>query len=505
VSGRRRQGKTYLLQALIEAAGGLYFGATEATEAESLRLFAGALARYGRLAAPPRLASWDDAVSYLFAGGWGEPRMIVIDEFPYLTASAPALPSILQREIDRGVAARSDIKVLLCGSAMSVMGGLLGGRAPLRGRSSLEVVVRPFPYRDSARFWDISDPKLAILHGAVVGGTPAYRRFVHDDSPAGLGDFDQWVIRTVLDPGTPLFREARYLLEEEAGIRDTALYHSTLAAVAEGNHTRGRIANYVGRKAADIGHHLNVLEDSGLLRREPDVFRSGRSCYRMAEPLITFYQVVMRPQWGLLESGRGGGVWADARPRFLAQVAGPHFEQLCREYALTASATTFGGIPGEVGAGVVSDPARRGAIEVDVVVLGPAIPGEPRRVLSLGEAKFGDVMGARHVQRLRRAQEILAGRGYDTRDTVLACYGGAGFDPGLGLAPPDGRIELIGPDELYADPADLSWLRPLGSALEVIVHRRVRFPHFGSWCAIHEGVCSYNGQRVPVAGLRVRA
>jgi hypothetical protein len=184
----------------------------------------------------------------------------------------------------------------------------------------------------------------------VVGGTPAYRRFVHDDSPAGLADFDQWVIRTVLDPGTPLFREARYLLEEEAGIRDTALYHSTLAAVAAGNHTRGGIANYVGRKAADIGHHLNVLEDSGLLRREPDVFRSGRSCYRVAEPLITFYQVVMRPQWGLLESGRGGGVWADARPRFLAQVAGPHFEQLCREYALTASVTTFGGIPGEVGA-----------------------------------------------------------------------------------------------------------------------------------------------------------
>ena len=37
VSGRRRQGKSYLLEALCSATGGFYFVATEATEAESLR------------------------------------------------------------------------------------------------------------------------------------------------------------------------------------------------------------------------------------------------------------------------------------------------------------------------------------------------------------------------------------------------------------------------------------------------------------------------------------
>jgi AAA+ ATPase superfamily predicted ATPase len=150
VSGRRRQGKTYLLQALIEAAGGLYFGATEATAADSLRQFADVIAGYARLGAPPRLASWDDAIRFLFASQWGEPRMIVFDEFPYLVAAAPELPSVLQREIDGSVIAGQDLKLLLCGSAMSVMGGMLGGTAPLRGRASLELVVRPFPYRSGA-------------------------------------------------------------------------------------------------------------------------------------------------------------------------------------------------------------------------------------------------------------------------------------------------------------------------------------------------------------------
>ena len=43
VSGRRRQGKTFLLRALCEAAGGFYFAADEATDGESLHQIGAAL------------------------------------------------------------------------------------------------------------------------------------------------------------------------------------------------------------------------------------------------------------------------------------------------------------------------------------------------------------------------------------------------------------------------------------------------------------------------------
>ncbi|HEX7745024.1 MAG TPA: ATP-binding protein [Micromonosporaceae bacterium] len=427
VSGRRRQGKTFLLEALARETGGLYFGATQATETEALRLFAQAVSAWVDAAVPLHFPSWDDAVTYLFSLR-NRPGPVVIDEFPYLSSVSPSLPSIVQREIDRAVSGGGDVRVLLCGSAMSVMGGLLAGSAPLRGRASLELVVRPFPYLLAARFWGIRDPRLAVCHHAVVGGTPAYRRFVADDAPGDVADFDDWVLRAVLDPATPLFREARYLLDEQAAVRDTALYHSVLAAVATGNNTRGGIASYIGRKAGDIGHHLNVLEDSGLLRRDPDVFRSGRSVYRIAEPLITFYQAIMRPQWGLLESGRAALVWGDSKARFASKVVGPHFEQLCRESVLAQPSDVFGGLPGDVGAGVVADPARKSQIEVDVAVFAPAVPGEPRRLLALGEAKWGEPIGVRHLERLRRARDLLAARGYDTRDAKLAGYSGVGFD-----------------------------------------------------------------------------
>ncbi len=426
VSGRRRQGKSFLLEALTTATDGLYFPAVEATETVSLRAFTNALLRQGVPLSRP-LQDWDDAIRLLFSAVTGEPRVVVIDEFPFLVKANPSLPSIIQRELGPGGAGqRSAARLLLCGSAMSVMGQLLAGQAPLRGRASLELLVRPFGYRDAARFWNADDPELAVLLHAVVGGTPAYRReFVAFDAPDGRDDFDAWVLRTVLNRQSPLFREARYLLAEETEIRDPGLYHSVLAAIASGNQTNGGIANYVGRKSADITHPLNVLEDAALITREPDLFRGGKWLYRVSEPLITFYEVVMRPEWFRLEGGFADRVWRDQRPDFLRRVIGPHFESLCRAFVPLADGLVNGPI-GEVGAGVVNDPEKRTQIQVDVAVLAPPESNGRRRLLSLGEVKWGEVMTPFHAERLARARDLLAAN-FDVTDCALACYSAAGF------------------------------------------------------------------------------
>jgi AAA+ ATPase superfamily predicted ATPase len=452
VSGRRRQGKSFLLQALAEATHGMYFAATEATEAESLRLFTEALTRYTREVVEIPFRDWNDAISYMLRCFRNRPAPLIIDEFPFLARVSPALPSIIQRELGPGGSGGESLaRLILCGSAMSVMGGLLSGQAPLRGRAGLELVIHPFRYRDAAEFWGITDPRLAALVHAVVGGTPAYRyEFTQGDVPENLEDFDAWVVRTVLNPQTPLFREARYLLAEEPDIRDPALYHSVLAAIASGNSTNGGIASYVGRKSDQITHPLNVLEDCALVAREPDLFRSGRARYRIVEPLITFYEAIMRRRWPELEIHRAETVWKAVRQTFLAQVVGPHFDSLCRDFALDAEDAVFGEFPAEIGSGVVPDPANRTQIEVDVVALAAQEPGCPRRILSLGEAKWGEVMGRHHLERLARARDLLERKGYDTRDTVLACYGAAGFSEELrASAGDDSRVRLIGLDRLY--------------------------------------------------------
>ena len=441
IAGRRRQGKTFLLQALCQQAGGFYFSALEATEAESLRSIGAAVGAHRGSAVPVRPADWGEAIDALLDLGRDAPTAVVIDEFPYLARSSPSLPSVIQAAFAprREQRRRSQVRLLLCGSAMSFMGRLLAGSAPLRGRAGLELVVHPFDHERTAEFW--------------VGGTPAYRReFVRNDVPNGPDDFDDWVVRTVLNPQSPLFREARYLLAEETAVRDPSLYHSVLAAVAEGNVTRGGIANYLGRKAPDITHPLTVLEDSGLLARDADVFRDNRSTYRIAEPLITFYHAVMRPVWAQLERpGAAGRVWKSSKRRFDSNVLGPRFERICRAWTLhDAPGDLFGGATvANVGRGIVYDARERTTHEIDVAVVGVEGRGRPP-LLAFGEVKWNEVMGLDHLRRLRHALSLIeAGARYDTSETKLLCFSGAGFSPALLEASTAGDVILVSAADLF--------------------------------------------------------
>jgi hypothetical protein len=293
-----------------------------------------------------------------------------------------------------------------------------------------------------------------VLTNAIVGGTPAYRKeFAQDDAPADADDFDPWVCRTVLNPGRPLFREARYILAEEPDMHDTALYHAVLAAVAEGNTTRGGIAGYLERKSTDLAHPLGVLHDAGLITHETEAFKKNRSAYRIAEPLLTFYHAIMRPAWGDLERpGRAPQVWQRSQHAFHSNVAGPHFEQMCRQWARWhAGPQTDGGtFPVRVASGTVSDPDARKTAEVDVAAFGRS-DGNQETLLAIGEAKWHERMNAGHLTRLEHIRDLLRAKGQSGSGTArLLLFSGAGFSDALvNRAATDPSIQLIGLNRLY--------------------------------------------------------
>ena len=103
----------------------------------------------------------------------------------------------------------------------------------------------------------------------------------------------------------------------------------------------------------------------------------------------------MRPVWDQLERpGSATRVWQASRRRFVSNVLGPHFEQVCRDWALHhADPELLGGLPARVGHGVVHDPKARTGHEVDVAVIGIADGAKPP-LLAIGEAKWNDTMGS---------------------------------------------------------------------------------------------------------------
>lgn len=453
VSGRLRQGKTYLLEALTGALGGFYFGAQQGTQAESLSHLAAGLARYTNAPSPPHWHGWEDATDALLALGDRRPTPIVLDEFPDLVRQSPSLPSILHsayRRHDGGHPGQA--RLLLTGSSLPLMHRLFSTASPLHELSDLHLTLRPFDHRRAAHFWGIDDPFLALLVHAVVGGTPAYRHeYVQADTPTGREDFDAWVCRTVLNPGKPVYREAYNLVQEEIDQKDRALCHSALAAVATGCSTQGQVADCLGAPLTDTARCLGLLREHGLLYSEPDAFRPSLIRLRVAEPLLTFEHAVVRPHRSALAQQDSVAVWKHVRPEFDSLVARSHFAQICRDWALHfAGPDTLGAPPRSAAHGSVADSAHPGGKELaaEVVVRGH---GGVRNgsLLSVGLARWDEVMDLAHLERLRGLLDILADRGEDTTRTRPACYSGAGFSPALRAAEAQGEVVLVDLDRLY--------------------------------------------------------
>ena len=389
--------------------------------------------------------------------GGDRPSLVVLDEFPYLAAASPQLPSIIQAAYGPRADERrsSSARLVLCGSAKAVMGGLLAGTAPLRGRASLEMVVAPFDYRTAAAFCGVLDaPALAVLLFSVIGGTPAYaREFVAFDLPSNPDDFDEWTVRTVLNPSMPLLREGRYLLAEDVTLdrtRGSGLYHSVLAAIAAGRHTHGAIAGYVERQRSDCTHPLAVLEDTGFVERRNDLLRTGRPTYHIAEPYLRFHHAIVRPNWSRLERpGGAGAVWADVDTTMRSAVVGPAFEDIGREWVMShASPDTLGGVVADVGRTVVADRAGRARYEVDIVGLGQQVDGAARPLRVLGECKYGRELDVDDLHRLRHIRDVLASR-LDVGDTRLLLVSGGGFSAALRAAARDPAVVLVDVERLY--------------------------------------------------------
>jgi hypothetical protein len=443
VYGRRRQGKSYLLRRLADGVSGLYHLATEQAEAVSLRRFGESLATWTGLSAGAfGFGDWEQALrtaTEVLAArprrATATPALLVLDEFPYLVKETPGLPSIVQFLYDTlGPSAGPEavpLRLILCGSAISVMSDLLSGTRALRGRAALELRVRPFSYRDARKYWQIGNVAAAFAHHAVIGGTPGYRELVPDprvpEHPARL---DGWLARNVLRPSMPLFDEARRVVHEDPRIRDTAAYSSVLAAVAAGESSPTKIGGTLGRPATSLAHQLTTLAEAGFIERRHDLLLDRRPVVTVADPMVRFHQLVIEPYLAALEAGRAREVWAEAQHTVESKILGPHFEALAAEWVASYATAEAGLAVGPVGQTVIACREHKAGHEIDVLALArgarPRTPGAP--VAFIGEAKHRDRRpGLTELRRLEHLRDLLTAAGHDATGAVLGLFSSAGF------------------------------------------------------------------------------
>ena len=421
--GPRRVGKSFLLEGLSEATGGVRYQAIVGIRGTQLADFGDALGEWLG-AGPLRLESWADAFARVARL---ELPFLAIDELPYLLEPAPELPSVLQRYVDSAAGP----PLILSGSALSVMSELAAASAPLHGRAAAMIVPGCLVGRDLAALWGTENPLSLLWIDSALGGLPGYRPTVRPPQ----GDLDAWMVDDVLHPGSALLDAAQAdLAELPAPMALRGIYRSILSVIASGEHSFGAIARVAGIPSGALSRPLRALERAGLVSRTEDVLRARRDRYELADAHLRFWLAVIEPNRSVLAAGGATSLWPRlASTTWRSQVLGPRWEEIVREH-LRRGAEERIGSPDVVGGTSVSERAGRRRHELDVVAL------REGRVIAIGEAKLRR-LDARDLERLLHLRELL---GAPEAEIVLASA--TGFAQELERNP---ALTMVDPARVY--------------------------------------------------------
>jgi AAA+ ATPase superfamily predicted ATPase len=320
VFGRRRVGKTRLLVRWLTKRKGFYSQAIEATKSQQLdQVFQDISERLATNIVP---RSWGELLELLSLQK--EKRWVLcLDEFPYLVAADPTLPSILQRWLDHSVAEQS--LLVLSGSSTRMMNDLFLNRsAPLYGRALKLLHIEPMSYAAfcSACRRKVTDEESFNVF-SLVGGIPKYWEFVHPRQTAvSLAEDLFFGFAPYLD------QEPARVLRDENIAGTTA--NSVLEAIGRGAERPSEIAARMGTAQTNLTRLFQQLLDASILKRELPFGESMRSTkrtlYRIRDPAMRFWFRVYSPhrsrwhQYSLTE-----------KTKLVRDHASTVFEDFCRD------------------------------------------------------------------------------------------------------------------------------------------------------------------------------
>jgi len=282
IYGRRRVGKTALIEEFIKNKKYLYYLAADEKEQLQIKELKEEIARFlgDQTLFELKIEDWKVLFSYLEKVWPKDEKIIfVIDEFSYLIKHNESITSYLQRFWDSFLS-KTKTKLILCGSIVSLMlKNVLEKGSPLYGRRTLDLFIEKFSIKEVKEFLNTSEEN-AVKFYAVLDGIPKYLQLVEEK------DFEKF-LKKILDKRSFFYREGYYLMSEE--LKDISTFLNILRAIAEGNTNISEISNFTGIESKKIYPYLEILENLGFIKKQTPIFGERNSIYLIEDNFLDFW------------------------------------------------------------------------------------------------------------------------------------------------------------------------------------------------------------------------
>lgn len=363
IYGRRRVGKTALINHFIDDKQAIYFMGVESNEKQNLENFSKSIIEFSSgIQAETSFSSYQAALEYVFKLAEKERVILAIDEYPYVARSSKSLASTLQMLIDK-YKDHSKLMLILCGSSMSYMEDhVLAYKAPLYGRRTAQMKILPFDFEECCTYLSrLSDEDKAYIYG-IVGGTPQYLLQINDKLSV-----EDNIKNTYLNPTSFLYEEPLNLLKQE--VREPAIYNAIITAVATGHSRMSEISTKVGESTTVCSGYLKNLIDLGIIKKETPYGEktSKKSIYSIEDNMFYFWYRFVPDNMSAIARGAATLVYRRIKAQ-LNDYMGRVFEEICAQYLWKL--LLEGNMPIEftsLGRWWGNDPRKRAQTEIDIM------------------------------------------------------------------------------------------------------------------------------------------
>ena len=324
IYGRRRIGKTSLIQEFIKDKKALFFTGLETTQKQNLINLSQVILQSSL--DDITFNSFQAALENVFEKAKKERIIFVIDEYPYLANTYPAISSILQLLIDKN---KEDSKLflILCGSSLSFMEEqVLGYQSPLYGRRTSQYKIKPFSFFETCDYFNsFSYEEKAFIYG-LTSGIPLYISLFRENK-----SLKQNIIDIFLSSNGYLFEEPANLIKQEC--RDPSTYNSIIQAIATGATKLSEISNQVGIETGLCTTYIKKLISLGIIIKDYPIYKPSKkqTIYLLEDHMFQFWYKFILPNISLINIGMGEKVYEKIEPHFY-EFMGYIFEDICKQY-----------------------------------------------------------------------------------------------------------------------------------------------------------------------------
>lgn len=437
IYGRRRVGKTALINEFCKGKPTIFFSALNTTEKENLNALSKSIMNFERpdMESAPEFSSYDAALDELTALSKENRIVFVIDEYPYLAKAKPSISAMLQHIIDHKWT-ETMMYLILCGSSMSFMENqVLGNESPLYGRRTGQFKIDPLDYRETAVFHPyLSSEDNALIYG-ITGGVPHYINKLDVRS-----SIDEALLENLFDRSSYLYEEPGNLLKQE--LREPAIYNAIIKAIADGSSKMNDIKMKVGEESSVISKYLKTLIDLGIVKKETPVTEKPgkKTIYLLADNFFRFWYRFVPVNMSAIDSGRISKLYPHAVKQHLSDYMGLTFEKMCQDYLLYYSDN----LPIElcnIGQWWGTDSKKKKQVQIDIV--GTPVQGND---YIIGSCKYrNEKIGVDELNLIKDYASIL-GKGNNYHYYI---FSKGGFTDGLLQAQDRGEVNLITLEDLY--------------------------------------------------------